>query len=197
MDIYDGFNAYKMYLAMRLHFTTDYDYLKYNGQTKASKDSFLKRSDKFFFKKLEKTFKKQEMLYFFVANFIDHDDIWVGNLVSNASEQVYTDWKKRIQSLSYNFRNDCEYLADYEFDSLFAVSEYSHPLLLRKYLQKEISPETMIIIDSVIPYIKVWTKKIDEDIIWPTVRNKLLKYKPFVSVDKDKYKSIMREVFVN
>ena len=33
----DGYEAYKKYLALKLHFTRDdYDYLKFNGQTKAS-----------------------------------------------------------------------------------------------------------------------------------------------------------------
>ena len=39
-----GFEVYKKYLAVRMHFNpkTDYDYFKYNGKTTAKLDSFLK-----------------------------------------------------------------------------------------------------------------------------------------------------------
>lgn len=196
MDIYEGFNAYKTYLAVRSHFSSDYDYFKYHGKVRASQESFLKRSDKFFFKKLEKRLKKTELLYFFVANFIDHEDVWVGNLVNDASEQVYLDWKKRIQSMAYTFKTDCESLESYGFESLFEVAEYSHPILLRKYMQKDISPETMVIMNDILKYIPRWNKSIDDDVIWPKVRDKILYYRPFMSFEIDRYKKIMKDVFL-
>ena len=45
-NIYEGFKAYKLYLAVKNHFTTSYDYFKYNGKVNAKEDSFLKRRDK-------------------------------------------------------------------------------------------------------------------------------------------------------
>ena len=48
-----GFEVYKMYLALKQHFTKDnYDYQKYNGKVSASEKSFEERRDRFFFKKL-------------------------------------------------------------------------------------------------------------------------------------------------
>ena len=60
MDIYQGYNAYITYLAIKQHFTSpEYDFIKYNGKVRASKDSFLKRRDKFFFDSIMvKTFFK-------------------------------------------------------------------------------------------------------------------------------------------
>lgn len=197
MNIYQGYNAYITYLALKQHFTTNYDFVKYRGKVKANQDSFLKRRDKFFFAKLEKRYKKDELIYFFVSNFVDHDNVWAGNLVSDHSEEVYNAWKKRIQSLSYNFTQQCEMLAEYDFNSLFEVKEYQHPQLLRMYMQKNIHPETMIIIDSCVGYLKIWDKEIDDDLIWPKQKLLLEKYKPFMSFDKDKYKKIMKNVFVS
>ena len=51
-DVAEGFDAYKTYLALKRHFTSDYDYFKYNGKVRAGVESFLKRNDKFFFRKL-------------------------------------------------------------------------------------------------------------------------------------------------
>ena len=63
MNIYEGADAYRTYLAIRNHFKTDYDFFKYNGKMKVSNDSFLKRRDKFFFAKLERKYRKNEKLH--------------------------------------------------------------------------------------------------------------------------------------
>ena len=197
MNIYQGYNAYVTYLAVRQHFTSDYDYFKYNGKVKANQDSFLKRRDKFFFAKIDKKYDKKELLYFFVSNFVDHEDVWSGNLVSDKSEHIFNEWKKRIQSLAYNFKEQCETLFDEQFDEVFEVQEYSHPLLLRKFMQREVQPETMVILDDVLGYIKRWDKDIDEEIIWPKIKQQIVNYKPFMSYDKDRYKNILKKVVLS
>ena len=53
--MYGGFDVYKVYLGVKLHFTTDtYDYVKYGGKTNATLDTFTKRKDRYFFHKLSK-----------------------------------------------------------------------------------------------------------------------------------------------
>jgi len=43
-------DAYLMYCAMKAHFDkSDYDFVKYNGKSKVSRDSFYKRNDRIFF----------------------------------------------------------------------------------------------------------------------------------------------------
>ena len=64
---YPGYNAYKTYVALKNHFTSDsYDYFKYKGRVRVKEESFLKRKDKFYFEKIEKkylTFEKQRDLF--------------------------------------------------------------------------------------------------------------------------------------
>jgi hypothetical protein len=51
--MYGGFDVYKVYLGVKLHFTTKtYDYIKYGGKVNATLDSFTKRKDRYFFHKL-------------------------------------------------------------------------------------------------------------------------------------------------
>ena len=39
-----AFESYKMYVALKLHFTTDsYDYFKFNGKTRVSETNFEKK----------------------------------------------------------------------------------------------------------------------------------------------------------
>ena len=48
-------DVYLMYCAMKAHFSkNNYDFHKYGGKTKVSRDSFWKRKDKYFFVKLAK-----------------------------------------------------------------------------------------------------------------------------------------------
>ena len=68
-----GFEVYKMYLALKNHFTTDtYDYVKYRGKVNASEKAFEERRDRYFFKKLATKYDGSEVLNYFVANFM-HD----------------------------------------------------------------------------------------------------------------------------
>ena len=51
----DGFEVYKTYLAIKLHFTRDnYNFDQYNGGTRATNDSFNRRNDRFFFHRIAK-----------------------------------------------------------------------------------------------------------------------------------------------
>ncbi len=52
----DAFSAYKIYMGLKAHFNSDYDFKKYSGKTTASKSSYLKRKDKFFFGKVSRRY---------------------------------------------------------------------------------------------------------------------------------------------
>lgn len=202
MNIYEGMDAYKTYLAIRNHFKTDYDYIKYNGKMKVSEDSFLKRRDKFFFAKLQRKYKKNELVYFFVANFIKDDNMWSGSLVGTESENTYLEWRKYAESMKYNFRIECEKIqnelesSNEHFNSLFTINKNSHPLLLSKLLGGHISLETFTIMDIVLNFTERWNKTID-DFSYASVRHKSVKYRSFLPIDKDVYKEIMRKVFTS
>ena len=200
MNGYEGIEAYKIYLAIRNHFKTSYDYFKYNGRVKVTNESFLKRRDKYFFAKLERKYRKNELVYFFVANFMKDESMWSGSLVGNESENVYKDWLKYAESLKYNFRLDCEFLQnelemkDRKFDDLFAIPDNSHPALLTYAMGGHISMETFSIVDILLSFTTKWNKHID-DPMYDGMFKKVVKYKPFLAIDKDVYKSIMRKVF--
>lgn len=67
--MYGGFDVFKTYLAVKNHFTTDYDYNKYGGRVTAKLESFTKRPDRYFFHKLSKRYNQRDILDYFVANF--------------------------------------------------------------------------------------------------------------------------------
>ena len=199
-NIYEGFKAYKLYLAVRNHFTTSYDFFKYNGKVNAKEESFLKRRDKFFFAKLQRKYNDDQLRDLFVSNFADGEDFWIGNVLTQKAEKVYTDWKARQIKLSYILEQDLRFLSDYykerdlDFNSLF-VMENGHPILLQCVLRNDIFVETMIIIDRVLNYSKRWNKVLD-DPVWSEFKKRMDKYSPFVVFDNAKGKTILRKVFV-
>ena len=197
MVLMEGFDAYKMYIALKLHFTTkSYNFLDYKGKTRAKRSTFENRNDRYFFKKLS---NRKDMQQFLVANFLTGNK-WIGNLVNEEeAEKEYFKWKKRIESLSYTFTNDLDKLDDV-LENNILVKDGHHPILLRKYMKKEICPETVLIFRDIVKEIKFdffnyWDRKIEEKILWPMEKQKLLKYRPFFSIDLPKYKRILVDFY--
>ena len=152
--MHDGFEVFKTYLAIKLHFTTDnYDYFNYGGKVNCKLETFTKRNDRYFFHKLSKQYDKYEITDFFVANFLDDDRQWVGNLLSKDGKQVYFNYKKYTDGISYHFRNDCLRIADdfsirsLSFDSGFSCNNGQHPRLLQLLIKKNITFQTTVILD--------------------------------------------------
>ena len=192
-----GFEVYKMYLALKLHFTSDsYDYFQYGGNAKASQVSFDQRKDKFFFVKLSRKFKDFELRDFFVANLIAEDKVYPATLVREGAKN-YSEYIRRKDSLSYIFKNDVQTLYDIneDFDTLFRV-EGVHPPLLKSFLGAKIPIETLTIFNKIFQNAPHFDKIIKEEIVWKPLRNKVVKYAPFLNIDKGKYKSIIKSQFV-
>ena len=183
------FDAYRQFLALKLHFTSDsYDYFKYNGKHNASMESFDKRTDKRFFKRLVR--KNINIVEYYVANLVDGKE-WI----SQFDDKVWKEWVSRNQSIEYNFINDAEKLLTNvsEFDIIFKCDKGNHPKLIKAYLGKKISLETMVILEKLLHYRKRFDKEIDETYIWPKVSRLIEKYEPFVRVDMDKCKHMLVE----
>ena len=192
----DPHNCYKTYLALKNHFTKDtYDFHKYNGKTRSSLQSFYKRKDRFFFEKMSRQKTDDEILEFFVANFAscsDPQSLWIGEIIKEG-EKSYKDWKKRNQSLSYVFKEELNSLFDEnKFEDLFKINGSSHPKILQEYLKNNISLETMVLLDKMFGYRKVFDKSLS-DPIWEFVSMRIRKYSPFIHIDMFKYKKILKE----
>ena len=191
------FDAYRCYLSMKNHFTKDkYDYHKYRGKSRATVQSFYKRKDRFWFEKLARNKSDQEVIEFFVSNFItctDPGKLWIGEMIKDG-EGRYTEWKKRNQSLSYVFKEETESLfSDGDFDSMFAMDGTRHPQILKEYLRKNISIETLVILDKILEFRSNFDSHL-KDPVWETVSMRMKKYSPFLNIDVQRYKQILKQV---
>lgn len=190
MSLYNTKDAYEMYiyyLALKRHFTSSYDYHKYNGKINASITSFETRKDKFFFYKLS---KRSDAKDFILANMVNDPKIWIGDIVGEEGEKVFTEWTKKQQSLSYVFKTELGKL-DEDFDSNLITKDGQHPKLLRLHTSGNVSKETLIIIDDLTNVFSYWSKKVLDKIIFPDILNTCNKYKPFLNYDKTKMKNIL------
>tara|TARA_R100000008_G_scaffold5529_1_gene3288 strand:- start:384 stop:977 length:594 start_codon:yes stop_codon:yes gene_type:complete len=190
------FDAYKCYLAMKNHFTKDnYDYIKYRGKTRATHQAFYKRKDRFWFEKFARQKKDKEVEEFFVSNFIystDPGTLWIGEMIKEG-EGRYMEWKKKMQSLSYIFKEEVDSLFnDNDFDAMFSLEGSSHPQILKEYLRGNASLETLVICDRILEFRKDWDKKL-KDPVWETVSLKMKKYSPFLNIDVPRYKNILKQ----
>lgn len=193
-----GYETFGLYQSLKLHFTTDsYDYFKYGGKSKISVDAFENRKDKYYFYKLSRRLQsKDEMVNFIVAQFVNDENVWVGNMLEEQSDTIYRQRQKVIQSLGYTFENDCRSLFD-GLDNPNAILQSEsgdYPALLTKSLRKEIEIESLCILNRLLNFVPMWTNKIADTIRWPEYRRKILKYSPFIEFDETKFKLILKRI---
>ena len=141
------FEGFELYLALKLHFTTDsYDYTKYNGKVKtASTYTFERRSDKWEFVRLS---KHKDPFGLIVSNFIVsyHKIPWIGDITKGeGSERKFVEWQRRNQTLTYFA---LEQISEHVFEQEKPFKELV-PQISLCALQYKLAPETFIILDSI------------------------------------------------
>jgi len=196
--------AYQKYVSLKLHFNNlEYDYFKYSGKSSAKKASYELREDKLFFMRASKSYKDKEYLGLLISNFLIDSQMWIGDIISESGVERYNQWRKRIQSITYNFKQDLEHLENYmlendlEFNDLFKRDE-PYPKIVRKCIQKEISIETFSLMNKILNFIPKVDKCISERILWEQYKLISLKYSSFICRDDEslkKYKQIMMKKF--
>jgi hypothetical protein len=193
-----GYEAFGMYQAIKLHFTTDsYDFMKYGGKSKISVDAFDNRKDKYHFHKLSRRLTSQdELIMFLVANFVHNDTIWVGDLLTEESETIYRQRQRVIQSMSYIFENDCRKIFEgvSNPNEVLQSDDGDYPRLLKMTLQKATEIETLCILNNILGFLPLWNRKIADTVRWPQYSRKVTKYAAFLPKDVVKYKLILKKV---
>jgi len=180
----DPYEVYRLYLALRLHFTNEkYDITKTRGGVRPSRQAFLKRNDLFSIRKMAKTKTKKEIIDFLVANFVAGNR-W-GGVFDSEAEQNYKEWQTRMQRLTYQFKEDLQTM--FKDGDPFYFEDGKHPAILKLYLGKKISIESIAILEKLGYVSSIENEFLADDIIWKDFIHLIKKYKIFVSVDKDKF----------
>lgn len=175
----NAFEVYRTYLALKRHFTSNYDYFKYNGKTNVSIASFEKRRDKHLFVKLAKHNDPFKLL---LANVVHNPGYWVGD---SASSKVYDEWRRRTESLSYLFGQDLEKLEDKFSDNFLDDA---------RFFQKKISFETFTILVDLLGLEAYYSPRTDDPLLLGNLE-KARKYCPFLKYDRAKFSLLLIKRF--
>ena len=193
----DPFESYKLYNALKLHFETGYDAVKYNFKSNVTPQSFFKRKDKYFFAKLAKKYNG-ELKEFYISQFINTEK-YVGDMMDSEAEQNYMKYKKVKESIHRVFSVDINKIIDLnigvKFDNLFESVDGQQPEIVKMWMQEDITLETVVILNSILGFIQREDSKISDTIIWPDTKRLIEKYTPFVSFDINKCKTVLMEKF--
>ena len=147
----NGFQTYQIYNSLKLHFTTDYNAVKYNFKTAVRQDTFERRRDRYFFEKLSRRYSREQLIGYFTANLLYDSNIWIGDM----KDEVYNDYVARHDKLTYMFTQDLSLMAakGYTFDDLCSISSDNTNPLLEALKAEEIHPETVTLVDIMVNFL--------------------------------------------
>ena len=175
-------DVYLMYCALKAHFQGDYDYHKFGGKTKTKRESYYKRKDRFFFAKTAVKYEDTEVLNYFVSNFIHNRSGYIANF----TDKNYETWMNKRAMFYEIFSQEMQPFVK-NFEPLFECESGQHPTLLKEYMGKRISLETMIVLDDLVEFSKRWDKELVwDDFVWPDVKKLMNNYKGFLTINTDK-----------
>ena len=188
----DGYSAFKLHHAINLHFNGTYDCFKYNFKTNITEKTYWKRPDKFQLTKIGKRFKTRDDIILYFASHQIAGNKYTGDMIRD--EDTYTQFLKRIDSISYLFKNELEEISDVKFDKLLEIED-TYPKIIQLHLEGTVSLETVCIINRLTGFINRANKQITETILWPDLFNKISKYQSFLKFDDSKMRKIILDVF--
>tara|TARA_B100000959_G_scaffold64984_1_gene68893 strand:+ start:57017 stop:57598 length:582 start_codon:yes stop_codon:yes gene_type:complete len=189
-----GFEAFQYATAVNLHFNSaEYDAFKYHFKTKVTQESYWKRNDKYQLTKIGNRFKtKDEIIKYFAAHQVAGNK-WVGDMLRD--EKTYTDFLKRMESLSYIVKDELRELTDTNFNDLLTAHDGEYPIIINKYLEGTVSLETVCILNRITGFIE-WAKQlVSETILFPDIADKVIKYQQFLEYDEKRMRNLVHNLF--
>lgn len=192
----DGFKAYKYYIAIKLHFSKDnFDVFKNRGAVKGTREAFNARNDRYIFEKLARKYSvDKDIIQYFVANFAYGSDSVVYSQAD--AETNLIEWTRRKESITKIFSDDCStilmdaYKKKIKESSVINFTSNQYPSILTLYLGKQISLETLRIIDDFEPIVESWKSNSSMLLLWENEIRRVDKSRGFVKYDSKKVESI-------
>jgi len=178
----EPFDVYKLYIALKLHFTTDsYDVTKHKGAVRGKKETFLKRKDLTAIRKLARDYSKKEIVELLVANFVMGNK-W-GGIFDDSCKETHKLFLAVRDNMMYNLESDLDnMLFRMEKDGLDSiVGNEQHPLIFKMYMGGDIKIETLVIMETLYPFVEDYTS----DFVLEDICRLVKKYRPFVRFEKD------------
>lgn len=187
--------AYSMYTTLRLHFTTNNFDVRAGIKPKRPKNGVNSKIGASLQKLIKKYPSTHDFAGYFISNFLE-GDMW-GGLYSPAGDEVFVEWKRRQESLTYNYQQEIQDLATYvsSIEELWDTKN-GHPVILRAYFGKICSLETLVILNKLYKFIEGVDEKLGQDPVWIQTSDLSKKYSPFIKINKEKFKMLTEKWFL-
>ena len=158
----NGYKAYRYFLALKLHFTTDkFNVFQNKGNVRGSYESFNARNDRHLFEKLGRKFSTdRELIQFIVAQFVYNNPNFIYGL--EQAEDHYREWIKVKESLTKVFEDDLNVLTleaeknGYTLPEMVGAVNNNFPIIIKLYLGKRIHPHTLSILTKMGALEEMW-----------------------------------------
>jgi hypothetical protein len=137
--------AFKLYMALRLHFTSNYDVFDHKGRFK-HQSKVMSREDVYLVRGLIAIAPEpKDFIDLCVANFLYGNANFLYG--QEYVQENYTKWRRNKQSITYQLQQDVNHI-DLYADSL---SEYMKTRAISDLLSSKIQYESLIIIERFMP----------------------------------------------
>jgi len=201
------FRAWKTYHGMYLHFTGSYDYFKYFGNaswgTLLSMEKYFAKYEhqtgfswqRGFFTSLGKKMTKEHDLIYYYLSQLTRGKMYPSEFLDDYYDEYRTKMESFTLHLQRNMKVVVEYMKEYDlkFNELFECDGINHPPILKLLLGEDISLETFTVLDIILGFTKILDKKLI-DPIWRDQKTLCYNYKPFLEVNVDEKRRLIRKV---
>lgn len=180
----EPYNAYKIHVAIKEHFWSKYDMIKwpYAFKDKYKYGRAINIPYKVFeskkgmlpmFEMVCDLFKEPEFVALSVANAVGGDRR-CGMPFGISSQQIFKDWISRRDKIGYTFGQDLDTIDN--ADQILMSTDNDHPIAIRLLLGKHITVESVVILNLFQPFIDDYTS----DLIIGDTCMLIKRYTPFL-----------------
>lgn len=179
-----GHECFKLYLPLKLHFTTEnFDVFKNPKLKNTTIEIYNKRRDRKIFETLAKRFETpRECVKYYVANFA------YGNInflySTNQGLDNYNLWNKRRQSITHIFEKDVNFIINLLDMRKIDINNIDTEIF-NLYMNSEITLEGIVILNSYNGILSRINDSVSK-LIWGGDILRLIKSERFVKFDKNK-----------
>jgi len=198
-----GFKAYRYYLALKLHFTTDkFNVFENKGNVRGSFETFQARNDKHLFDKLARKFATdKELIQWMVAQFVYGNTNFIYSI--SEGDAHYLEWVRVKESITKIFSDDLNVLQlehekhGYNVQELINCTLNDFPIIIKLYLGKRIHPQTIAILSDMSDEVAAWLNNQNLALVLESEIRIIYKMSGFLKYDKQKLSKIFNEFIAN
>lgn len=187
----DVIDTFEMYLAVKAHFTSKYDFFQYRGRINGkicTFDALMKKPYHGIIRTLSTRYEAKELCDYFVSNMLVDEGKYLFDIDAEG-KRIYIDYLRRKESRTYIFKQDIqrvcmelEKLNKKTFWDCVSIENGQHPLLFRMFVGSYLAPESVCLLSKINNFLIDWDSKVSDTMFYPIVSNQLKKLSKFIRI---------------